>query len=796
MRERNGRNASYLATALVALAFTLPFCLRAGLPALHHDWIWPATREQFWLRFVADLSTWSPYGFGADTDAPSIDVIPAALWLLASVGLGSKVVLAIFLATIFTAGQIGTARLIEALGLRIGFVEKIVLGAGYAFGPVCFEKFAAGQLYYVAAYELLPIFALLLIASVHNDRSWWRAAIGAGLVLTVMEGQIQFLGFCLLLSVIFTTFLGCRPRDAFRSVSLIFAIALMRDLPMLANFATNVSVGLVAQHPTAVWERDLSGSLGSLLLLGGYEQYDTGALPAGIAVLYHCSCYVAVALAAAAIPLALAARSHRRVVVAAMSTAIIALAWALGLNGPLGDAFLLALTTTPLFTIVREFYHVMALYALSISILAAVALSIWRSPLVRVALVCIAATALPFAFSSRIVPASNLALDAQRTCQRVRNLCLLFPEQPPVGDRTSAASGIDPASLSGNIASTPNMPVFWEFALERLSRGNASLVEALGVQYAAARPGLISRLPDVFEPNVGARFSAFRVEQERLRRRLAERAPEIPGVDELYVERDGAASPLDGVVPDAAIPPGHAGKFTYSYSDNDVDTSWVWGRLWAWSFPSLMSTAAEPVVTRSDAELPIDATAPHGVWCYVLAAAQTATLDGNAPAAVFAARGAYKWYVWRVSPLVERVNFRASGSDRAVARAIFSDVARWRPARDRAAAAPTAVVPSSSSFPWQVEGTLPVIGPAGAQLVFARSYSPQWHLFVGTDDRGPARRLHGLLNGWRLTGKDSEKTIRLLHLDQTRVTILNACEALFLAGLLAALLPIRRRPAS
>jgi hypothetical protein len=778
--------ASCAAATAISLGFALLFALRSGLPGLHHDWVWPATRHQFWLRMIQDFSTFSPYGLGGDTDAPNVSFLPIVCWLLSSVGMSSQAILVLVITVIFAIGQVGIYYLLDAAKLRVRAVEAVVLGAAYAFGPISFEKFAAGQLYYIIAYQLLPLFAALTWRCLERRTGWWRLAVGAGLVLTIMEEQIQFVGFCAAVLIILAAALRCPIRDAALRLSVILAIALFRDVPILANFTMNASIGLVTQHATWQWESDLSGRFFSLFQMGGYVGYDVSALPRAFVNYYVIARTLVVALSVLGLVLGLWHPRYRSATAAAFLIAAFALIWAMGLNGPLGPLFTFAMYRTSLFTIVREFYHVMALYSLGAIMLVAIVLSVWKHAALRVSLIALTVTVVPFVFATTIVPSTDLALTAENSCSPIPNLCVLFPTQAPIGYKDQRLYGVDPATLVANSASQASMPVFFEYAVNRLAHGDTAPLEALGVHYIADRPDLTSRLPEVFEPHVGATFEAFRSTQARVRA-LISTPVNLPSPVQAYVERAGATNLLDRDVADAQVPTGGPGSFTYSYANNGVDRYWVSGRLWAWQFPRLMATASEPVVTRSDAALPLTADAPHGSWCYVLAAADRASLDGVAPSRVVAAAGPYRWFMWHVDEHVSQFEFRAlSGGDRAVARVILSEDPAWKPRRvGNTPYGEIAITQLSSRFPWKISGQLPEIrANLPAQFVLARSYSPQWHLIVDGSDRGPAERIHALFNGWVLGRADSLKEFKLVRANQLSATAFNLAEIMVFAGLL------------
>ncbi len=752
--EMASRRTVDVLTALVPVVLAsivlLPFALRSGIPGLHHDWLWPADGNGFWLRFVQNLSTWNPFGFGGDLDAPSVNYLGACWLLLSGAGLSPQWVLGIFLVVIFALGQWGVFAALATFGISLRRFERSALSFSYAFGPVCFQKFAAGHIYVVAAYELLPFFVASVWRAFRGERGWLRDAVLAGLILSVMETQIQFLGFGLIVALVCGL---AASRNAARSVVSFVIIAfvpLLHVITLLMNLGGHETAGLVSLHATRQWELDMSGRFRDLLQLRGYVGYDLQTLAQALKPLYFTGRFVLVASAFAGLLVAFLTPRFRAVGVASACVGLFALLWANGWYGPLTAPFDYALHHTIAFTIVRELYHVMALYSFAVIVLAAVAASISNPACSRTIAAVSVFSTLPFVTlgANRLVPAVPSALGNTRQCAESTNLCLELPMQQPVGLTSQPQSaGTDPATLIPNSANASSPPYVY-FALKRYSAGDGRELAELGVSDVKSRNDVVSRLPAIFEPNVGASFNGFVARERALHTRAArDKLPE--STPPAYVEREDAYSSLDAIA-DARLPTGSPALFTSSFENNDVRKSWVLGTLWAWQFPDLMGVSApEPIVSESHAPLAIHRTQGHERWLYVLLSGTTPMLDGRSPLRTSRSSNGYYWCVWPVARSTRSFALIVGGARKGVARAMFSDVSNWSNTVVTSRVERTIAVPTSWVSPWRAEGTFPSEHDATAmQFVLARAYSANWRLFVNGRDLGPPSRVHAFFNGW------------------------------------------------
>lgn len=775
----------FLFQLAISIAIAAAFSFRGGLPGFHHDWIWPATRDGFFQRFLGGMSTWNSLGFGANSDAPALNFVLLFWAVIAGIGANAQAVLFVFIALTVTLGQLGFTFALRRLRIEVGRLPAVAFALAYAFGPVAFQKFAAGHLYFFTAYELLPVFVGLVCQALDGPFSRaWQPAIMAGLILAIMDAQIQYFLFTMVLVVGLIVASRASVKTSIAVLCIVSGIALANIAPYFMNLGGDEVHGLIVQHANLQWEYDLSGQMRTLMTLGGYEGYDVHALPPVLVSLYAICRYVTWLAGLAGVAL-LFVSGRRRAAVALAGVALFALFWAAGLNGPFESIFAFLMPRTPLFTIAREFYHSMGLYAFWVVVFAAVSARYVPSPFAALLALAVVGTSLPFTTlgANRIVPAVVHESTLAQACGLSLNLCLALPFTPPVGPSTDPDRfGVDPSTLIANSLNA-GAPLYGTYAVYRLSGKDLSAVSSLGITTIVQRSDLMSRAPELFEPNVGSDFALFRKEQQSLARLSGK---EIPGVALAALEERGATTALD-TVPGANSPPGTWLAFTSSYRNNDIRASWVLGSLWAAQFPQYANVADNDIIiTKSRTPLLLRSSlATRGKDLYVLAAGHGIEIDGKKPERVMPiAKSKYGWYQWKVGR--QTVYALSANGLSAVASAILSESDDWTAPANSSKLPSGQAVTARWRLPWEVEGVLPQQATcASCVLVVSRSYSRGWELRVGNDDRGPSIRVHGFFNGWKIDRADLGKPFQVVRIQQGLVNNVVLAEGLLDVGLLA-----------
>lgn len=765
---------------VAALGVAAAFAFRPGVPGLHHDWLWPTDAHRFPALFAGGLSAFASHGYGGGGGTPSVNVSLLLFALLGALGVPSVGVLFVFVAASIVCAQLATEALLAELEPRLGSLERTLAAACYAFGPVLFQKLVAGHVYYVLAYALLPAVALLAVRGTRTERL--GPFLGAGLAIAASSGQLQFLVFD---TLVVLAIAAARPRvRTFAFAGGAIALGGLHNANAIAAaLGAFHDVSLARFQATLQWELDQSAHPLDLAPLGGYLGYDRAALVGPRLALYDVGRWTLVVLACASL-----ARVRRAHVVVCSGLALVALAIASGVYGPF--AWLIpTLIHAPLFVLARELWHVMALYALALVVLAATGIGVMPRRLRVPVAVLAACVTLPFlanglAREVPAVPESALATRAGAPDAGTSGgLVAEFPFAEPLAlARAGDSAGVDPARLRDAVLSAGDPPPVVRTALGERSP-DLGLLADLGIGAILDRPALVSALGDAFEPNVGADARPWRANEANLRAR-AELAIGHPR-PLLALEAEGTRTSLDAQLADASMPPGARVPLASSYRDDDVDRSWVSGRGWWWQFPEYERLASDPVLTRGAQPYALALPRSGADTVDVLLAGGVPRLDGTRGTFLgFAGDGSYAWWQFaHATPDAQLTIGSARSRLRAIAAVVAGAQPSWRPPLEDAPVAPDGaggddaasfVVTADALHADRLSAVLPPSTRART-LVLRRAYSPGWmcegtHLPVQA-----AVQTHGLFAGCRVPA--SSVPIRL-HVFYAPARLTNALTAL------------------
>ncbi len=748
-----------IAAVLTIVGMCIAFAWRPGVPGLRHDWLWPFdAREAAQLFMSSGVSQWSGHGFGAPGQTASLNVALAFVSAGGVLGIDPRAILGSFESIVLVGAYAGLRFLLRTLDCRRNDAANSIVAFAYALGPVCFEKNVAGHIYWLLAYAALPaLLGSALRAMRPGSSPRWFAA--AALLYSASTTQIQFVLFDAFVLLAVLAVYGRRRANVLWTLGVLAVGALHNADGFATLFETHQASFLSRSHVTLQWERDMSASVAELATLGGYLHYDRAALesmPLATSAFSAACAYVpALALTALAF-----VRDRRALLFGGI--ALIALGLAAGLEGPLARPLIALLGKTDLFTLVREFYHVMALYAVGAAVLCALALNALPPRVGTLAALPLLGIALPFLTGGlpRLVP--NVTADSaeQRACATGAFVALL-PFQEPIAAIGVPTEGLDPGRTHPcDVAS--DAPLFVSGVLD--SRRPLALarrdLQELGVREVRERPDRRSALAANFEPNVGATFAAF-AEREAANRERFAMPLQTGAVGGLVVVQDANGwSP--SIVADAELPPGRSVSFSSSYHDNNVTRGWVSGRLWSWSDPAFDLVLADPVLSSSGSALPLDVHGDGAGTLYVLAATHGApTLDGRRAARAFAAdRAPYRWFAWPLNGVARPVGFASLGMT-AVARAIVSGDAQWHPKHGLSGLdANPSPVSYMKRTPWKIDVSLPA-SPDARYLVLRQSYDVRWSAVRdGRQLAGPLP-FGGIFPTWRIAPHASTQAIEL-----------------------------------
>jgi len=718
---------------------------------MRHDWTWPATRPAFANAVLDSVSGWRSSGLGEPNPRPTTYLF-APLLLVSNFVAGPRAALA----ALFALSSLFLYLTSECLArrCRVGKLATLAIFGFLLFNPWVYVQVVAGHAAMILAYASFAYFFCLLHDSGARDRTVFVALAGT-------LCQLQF-------------FLIAFPLAA------IWAVRRRRYIPVvtIALAATPIALGIVADrgYLTSIpfyldWQEQQSVPIVDALRLTGYfAHYDAQILPvAGPATCV----FAAVAILSAFIG------GSRSRLTAAFAAVLILLAS--GSSGPLSTAYRYVLSNfPPVVGVYRELYDVLGLVVVAYAALAAESVS-----RIRFMPHFLLAAAGALLFSWIIAPPHMYWLDGE-TLPSIKlpvdenhRLALFPPFQPQ--KYHGHGSGADPDEntfvaqpiLNDYLAIYPIDVAFSMYD----KRHDTGFLEALAVNRLVFRPWLSGDESALrSQDNVAPSKAPLRAGVEMLTSSQAilslgdpSPATAIPevGAHAIYVgdARDSGTSSIFESFPLLA----HQGR--------DLRSGWINARRAATQLPEF-SSPLDGIVTESNKPLFFPETHTR----YILAHWQgTLILDGQR---------------FRVDKITQRwlpIRSRSLHALTCGGVCELNDTAIRDPYRQ------TSHVKSrerSRSSPLQLHYLLPWLAtsaaPAGSPgiITLIVRYDPGWYAFCGTGVM-PHLRLDGLLNGWIVPQRDSNRPLLFVHVTSAAQAILEGLT--FAVVLILVLRTIRRK---
>jgi len=258
--ELRGNLFELCALALLGIAF-LGFALAKGIPALRHDWAWPADPQQFRIAVLDAAGAWSQSGIGAPNPRPSTYLL--APFLLVGNMLGGPLLALVVLLTAIVTAIISAARVLVA-GTTARPV-RTALTAFLLFNPWVYVELVAGHLAMLLAYGCIGVVIGTAIRPQSRPHTLALASIGA-----LVQIQFGMLGMAIAL-----------VRLAREKRFIPAAIIIICASPMLLGIALDGDY-LRAIPVTPIWESTQSVTLPAAVVLSGYfTHYDSAIEPSG-----------------------------------------------------------------------------------------------------------------------------------------------------------------------------------------------------------------------------------------------------------------------------------------------------------------------------------------------------------------------------------------------------------------------------------------------------------------------------------------------------------------------------------
>lgn len=449
----------------IGVAFYLFFTLRAGTPALRHDWLWPIQVGGLEERFAQLGFGWDAEGVGRLNPYPMTYPIAGALGILA-LAVGSRatlVVLGTGIALAVTHAGVRTARL-----FGLGTLSATALAGFLLLNPFTYTKLVAGHLTQTLSYAGFVLLGVELLERKPESRR---------LILAVFLTALQTQFFLIALGL-------CCTRMRNREVRLSALVGVAVFLPSLIGIALDAR-DLLSWPFTVAWENDQSVSLVDGFLLNGffagYAQAFRGLGALGIAL------YLALALGAGF-------ARNLRVAVPVAACGIATLLVASGTKGPLGALWRWAIVHAPVVGVYRELYDLIGVVAAAYAILAAATMARYRWSL---ALAVGGTIALGFVWA--LAPPDRYWVAAETlpapgpTLSSVSRYALIPGYQPL--SFLGRGSGADPLMLGTSPGNSAVNAMLVDYPVDRAltefeRTGETTDLARLGVELVECRPGM------------------------------------------------------------------------------------------------------------------------------------------------------------------------------------------------------------------------------------------------------------------------------------------------------------------
>lgn len=430
--------------------------LGRGLPALRHDWRFPAEPGPLEQVIVNYTAGWLPTGLGEPQPYPTFYLLAGILWPIEVVVRSPVAFVAIIIAA--SVGLISSAAWRVSTALKAPPVAAAAIAAFAVLNPWVFAKYVAGHVYMVATYGI----ALAIVGELLSGRrSRARLILFCGLLIS----QLQF--YLLLAPVLMVW--SIKNREWKVAAALVAAA-----VPIVVGIAGNWS----DLHRTLFflpWQEGQSVPIAQGLQLRGYSFGYAGAFSvvSAASVMLLCIC-----------GLGLRRAVQNRVALAVVILGGASLILASGTRGPIGPIYKFAVTHIVAIGVFRELYDIIAFVAIGCVVLLAIGLR-RRGWLSYAALASALALGVPWVMHpafSFFVPATSVPNIDFPTGASTR-IALLPAFQPLT--LSGRGSGYDPNSyvVPGRAVPVnqfyPEYPV--NFALSRAEQGNYAALAALSV---------------------------------------------------------------------------------------------------------------------------------------------------------------------------------------------------------------------------------------------------------------------------------------------------------------------------
>ena len=189
-----------IASLLLSLFVSRGILFQAGWVGMRHDWAPVAFPGQIDNWAIGEFYGWNQVGIGVPSSYPNDWLILEIVAKLAHLVPAMAITKCVLFGVLAVAGF--AVYLLARHALRLGTLPSAAAAFLMLANPVIFNKMIAGQLAYLSAYALLPLWMYLYVVDFDRPRLNLAARLAAGVVAAVISSQIQYIVFILLIAAI------------------------------------------------------------------------------------------------------------------------------------------------------------------------------------------------------------------------------------------------------------------------------------------------------------------------------------------------------------------------------------------------------------------------------------------------------------------------------------------------------------------------------------------------------------------------------------------------------------------
>ncbi len=352
---------------LISLFIFRTIIAQPGFIGYRHDWNIPPFKEQLvkMAYYTDGLSAWNRSQLGSPTFYPTLAFFNLILALLGVIGFNGAMVTKLLLVVLLSL--IGWSMYYLGITLKLGRGASFLAGLFYMLTPFVFNRIAGGNLPELVSYALVPLLIAAMEKSMAEREKPYPFAVLAGLTLSFMSVQFQYLIFGVLLILLYSLFapqsreLGKRVKALLVVGGVFLLLNSFWILPIFQKYQqmNRLTKGVESLSFVELWSPRFSEVI---RLQGNRAAFFENSLRESF-LPYSLWMGLSFLLPLLMVGCVLFVKAKRRLTLFVVFTFILALFFSKGTNPPLGGVYGWLYLNLPFATIFRESYRISAVVA-------------------------------------------------------------------------------------------------------------------------------------------------------------------------------------------------------------------------------------------------------------------------------------------------------------------------------------------------------------------------------------------------------------------------------------------------